>query len=405
MKNKFLFNLLKLVICLNGATLIIPNKFKAYPVFLFLVTAMLSMQSVRLKSLNYRRLFLLSLPFLIFCFSLLYTDNLLKGVSKLSTLSALIAFPLIMLLLQFTGINFKIFERLIYSSFILSVSVFGICSFLYFWCQEFTLSETIIHYSNLINIRLGLFSIHPIYFSLYIGIALILSLEKLKSLDKGPLKVLVILIIIINMMFMGILMRKGPIIFFFLACVVWMLQNKSFRSLILISALAGIIIGTITLLPKYKNFNRFEELLSISNTHEKKSSTQIRADIFKCSLKAVIESPIFGYGLGSVQQKLDECYQINTSIDEANKYNSHNQYLSIVLCSGLVGLAIFLFYLWKIIFQIKANLLHLAIIIFFLLNFFTENLLERESGVIIYSLFVSYFYYKSLHINQEEMYL
>jgi O-antigen ligase len=73
------------------------------------------------------------------------------------------------------------------------------------------------------------------------------------------------------------------------------------------------------------------------------------------------------------------------------KFNSHNQYLFICLNSGLVGLSIFLFfvfYVFKTAF-LKRDYFLLGILVFFLVAFLFENVLSRQSGVILFSFLIN----------------
>ena len=69
-----------------------------------------------------------------------------------------------------------------------------------------------------------------------------------------------------------------------------------------------------------------------------------------------------------------------------NIYNSHNQYIDIVLKTGIIGLIVFLAFLLENIYYAKRtnNRLLLTFILFYCINFFTENILLRQSGVIMF---------------------
>ena len=73
------------------------------------------------------------------------------------------------------------------------------------------------------------------------------------------------------------------------------------------------------------------------------------------------------------------------------KYNAHNQFLEIMLDNGLVGLILFLttiLYQLRLIIKRK-QMYFLAVYWSILVFLFTESLLERQNGVIIWSLFIS----------------
>jgi O-antigen ligase len=148
--------------------------------------------------------------------------------------------------------------------------------------------------------------------------------------------------------------------------------------------------------PRYNNENRFVELIDIRNN--KNSSTDVRLQIYECAIKQIGKSPIFGYGWGDIKTVLNECYAQNKSwILLQNNYNSHNQYLSILLSTGVIGFLAFLYYLFYI-FRISnksESLLLFFLILYFCFNMLTENILEREDGVIIFSFFINLFAFKN----------
>jgi O-antigen ligase len=129
-------------------------------------------------------------------------------------------------------------------------------------------------------------------------------------------------------------------------------------------------------------------------------SNSYRFQTYKCGYKLLNNNIIIGYGAGNVQLRLNECYLENNAKQMVGKYNTHNQYLDITLKTGLLGLFLFLIFLiWNIWGAIKSkNNLLLMVIIFYSIVFFTENILIRQSGVILFYfliLFLNKYSYKS----------
>lgn len=392
---KFIQNLL----LINSISLVIPNKFKAYGIALLLICTIIFSVNNNLenKKFEYKKLFSISILIFLFILSLTYSLTFNKGFNRISTMASMLVFPIIFGLL--TKSSFKITKTLqnkVFWGFVLSNFVFVIFSFLYFWNQEFNFSQTIIHYSNLINIRLGLYSIHPIYLSLYIGVSMLIIIYLIKENETKNFKTKIIggALILFFSVILAILMRKGPILFFSIAFIYLLLNYFKIKKTI-IGAFFFIVTTFIAIqyLPKYKNFNRFDEITSSNALENPSSSTAIRYKIFDCSIQKILESPILGYGVGNTQQQLDPCYA-EKGIDLSIKtYNCHNQYFSILLTTGIVGLMIYFLGLYNVIYELikNQNYLAMSILIYFLLNFLTENIIERENGMILYSFFLSYF--------------
>jgi O-antigen ligase len=390
-------NFIQILLLINSISLVIPNKFKAYGIALFLIFTIIYSVNNNLenKKFEYKKLFSISILLFLFLLSLTYSLTFGKGFSRISTMASILVFPIIFGLL--TKSSFKITETLqnkVFWGFILSNFVFVIFSFLYFWNQEFNFSQTIIHYSNLINIRLGLYSIHPIYLSLYIGVSMLILMYLIRETKNFKTKIISGVLILFFCVILAILMRKGPIIFFLISLIYLLLNYFKIRKTII--GVFFFIVTTfiaIQYLPKYKNFNRFDEITSSSSLENPSSSTAVRYKIYDCSIQKISESPFIGYGVGNTQQQLDPCY-VEKGIDLSIKtYNCHNQYFSILLTTGVIGLIIYFLGLYNVITTLikNQNYLALSIIMYFLLNFLTENIIERENGMILYSFFLSYF--------------
>lgn len=387
------------------SVLLVPNKFKAYPIIaLFLLSIRFYLKNKKINNNSFLIYFLtISAPFFLFLVSLSYSSNLKLGLSRLSTMLPIIILPLIFFLLKKGDfyINEKFSKTLMYG-FVFANVFFFIISFLFFWNLEFNFNETIVHYSNLINIRFGLFAQHPIYYSIYLGISILFLIELTLNEVSKKLKFLNILLGLILVLVLGVLMRKGPIIYLLLAISAYSFYKLNFiKYLILIAGVTIVTIISIQFLPKYKNFNRFEELISTTKYENNSSSTFIRYNIYKCSLQKIKESPLLGYGVGTTQEVLDPCYT-NSGIDLSIKtYNSHNQYFSFCLTAGIIALLIFLYCtILNISFLVKKKaFLGFSVLIFILLNFLTENVIERENGAIVYGFLISFFIFKNLHKN------
>lgn len=390
-------NFIQILLLINSISLVIPNKFKAYGIALFLIFTIIYSVNNNLenKKFEYKKLFSISILLFLFILSLTYSLNFGKGFSRISTMASILVYPIIFGLLIKSSFKItKTLQNKVFWGFILSNFVFVIFSFLYFWNQEFNFSQTIIHYSNLINIRLGLYSIHPIYLSLYIGVSMLILIYLIKETKNFKTKIIGGALILFFCIILAILMRKGPILFFSIALIYLLLNYFKIKKTI-IGAFFFIVTTFIAIqyLPKYKNFNRFDEITSSSSLENPSSSTAIRYKIYDCSIQKISESPFIGYGVGNTQQQLDPCY-VEKGIDLSIKtYNCHNQYFSILLTTGIIGLIIYFLGLYNVIYELikNQNYLAMSILIYFLLNFLTENIIERENGMILYSFFLSYF--------------
>tara|TARA_R110002096_G_scaffold436018_1_gene665121 strand:- start:178 stop:768 length:591 start_codon:yes stop_codon:yes gene_type:complete len=182
------------------------------------------------------------------------------------------------------------------------------------------------------------------------------------------------------------LASKGVILSLFLVSFIDAIQNrKNFKIVVVI------IFITISILV----FNRRFKEIFIAETYteiNENFSTSIRIGIYKCALKVISEEPILGYGIGDSQEALNLCYANESNVLLKNRYNSHNQYLDIIIKTGVFGLIFFIFFIyWNFKKAIEnRNGLVVSILGFYFILFFTENILVRQSGVILFFFLITF---------------
>ncbi|KQC34479.1 O-antigen polymerase [Nonlabens sp. YIK11] len=330
--------------------------------------------------------------FVLYCFSLLYTEDLSYGIRKIAAASSLLIFPLIIACMSKRCVQYILDRRYVLMwFFIIATLALNILAFSIFSLQ-YSFEEVIIHFVNIIRSDIPGLKIHPIYLSMHIGISMIFSLF---LVQRGLELKKILILITINIIFLAfllILIKKGPIIALVIVSgyLVFMFKN---RSLYLVFGLTAIgILATIIFVPKVNE--RFSELLQIQNTKEDlTNSTNIRFSILQCAAQVMPEAGFLGFGVGDGKEELIQCYQDNATFLAVNRYNSHNQFLGIILNAGYLGLALFsIFLLYHLIRAFnRKNHLFIATLLFYCIVMLSENILERENGVLYFSLFINLF--------------
>lgn len=381
-----------LLLLLNSCFLLIPNKSRAFPIVMLVLFTIVFYFKNRITKINFKFLLINSIVYLLFISSCLYTENIQYALKKLETTSSLFVFPFVFTLLLSTNFTLlkKEFDSILFG-FCVSVLTFLIVSFIYFWNQEFTFFETIIHYSNLVDIRLGHYRIHPIYLSIYTGTGMLFLIRLQNSYKRYMF--LWILIAILFLVFLAILGRRGPVISLFIIGIIQLFLRLNVYKIIFGVLATALFVFSLVYIPKYQDHNRFKDLYDGTILKDPSSSLSIRYHIYKCDFSLIKESPLIGYGIGDVQKKLNDCYNSIEIVLPTKIYSSHNQFIGIALISGCIGLLIYAFSLY---YNIKKTLevksyFTFAFIIFLLANSFTENILEREHGVLLYAFFTSLF--------------
>jgi O-antigen ligase len=73
-----------------------------------------------------------------------------------------------------------------------------------------------------------------------------------------------------------------------------------------------------------------------------------RVEFFTKSLELIKEKPIFGWGTGSYAQQFCRV-AISDEWCQAGKFHPHNQFMAIGVQLGLLGIGIFIYFLWSAI--------------------------------------------------------
>lgn len=384
---------------------ILPFKIKGLSVVLFLI---LSLISLRKRDLKMKGIFFFNAClFVMYALSISYSENISDAFKILETKLSLLIFPLSFVLLSANSnavssvLKFEepLKKLFLLSSFVLCVIIF-IVSLQYgnYYEQKIALQPF------LDNLNTGFYWLvdHPIYLSIYISIALLILIHLYASGNRNT-KIALLIIGLFKLFILLLLSRKGVIIAFSLSASVYVFlkQRKKANIILLITT---VLLVSIPMVNKFMpdTTKRFQEMFD-SKSYKKEvdphSSTSIRYAIYTCALEKISDSWLVGYGLGDVKRELDSCYgNISSHLLEIN-YNSHNQYLDVLLTVGLIGFILFLISLFinlRICFTNK-DYFAFCLILMFMIFMITENILDRQNGVILFAFFINFFFFKNIN--------
>lgn len=120
-----------------------------------------------------------------------------------------------------------------------------------------------------------------------------------------------------------------------------------------------------------------------SSTMQRWVYTQVGWEIFK-------QNPLVGVGSGDIRQAYRAEYQNNDrGLEERFQGISHNQFLTIGIVLGTLGLIVFLLMLAYPAWLYRRDFLYLIFLVTMLVSFLTDNTLERQSGVTLFAFFNS----------------
>lgn len=134
--------------------------------------------------------------------------------------------------------------------------------------------------------------------------------------------------------------------------------------------------------------------LVLPNKNQKSEEVNFRYGIYHCVNSVLKENWITGVGPGNVQKDLNNCYSGYTykNYDDYSKidYNSHNQYFDVLLKYGIFGLILFFIFLfWGIA---NTDLSYRIFLFLILIAMLTENILNRQVGIVFFTFFNSLFF-------------
>jgi hypothetical protein len=131
-------------------------------------------------------------------------------------------------------------------------------------------------------------------------------------------------------------------------------------------------------------------------------SFSMRLHYWEVALSQIKKKWLFGYGIGGVNQSMQEGYtSFKTQLDKNWQLRPHQQFLTITLGLGLVGL---LFFITSLIYPMMVLRKQLPVIYFVfmvltLVSFLFEDTLETIAGICFYAVFnsvmLSYIYFNS----------
>lgn len=383
-KNNFLKNIntTSVMGVIFGGFIFVPNKLKPYLLVLLIFFTLLN--KIKPKLLDFFcKVLPISFLFILYSFSLIYSDNIKEGGILVFRMLPLLIVPISFFYMD-RSVS-KIFFDFFIKSFIISLSFYSVLIFFYLnHLGCFTQDSSFGYgYSKITNDFYGI-NEHPIYISTYFSVGLLMLL-------KNPFKFKSISIILFICIFFGliILTRKGAMLGFLFCFIIYILKYKVNFWLLLVFCSSF-----ITIIINFNEINkRFFEVFSHSNiTENAQTSSGIRIIIWKNALELISKNEtFFGNGAGNVQPLLNNLYldQGHKNLSEGN-YNAHNQFLQVGLTTGLIGLIVFIISnLFFMIHNFKNNKNQSLLYVLFIIIFTTESFLERQNGLIFFALISS----------------
>ncbi len=344
--------------------------------------------------------------------SLLYSSNVERGLSELQHGLSLVILPLVIfffidriskkifdiICVVFIGANFLLVLYLQYHFYI--ENLYDRLGSITFYNLPFRERVTSLPFKDL----------NPTYLSMWFLFCVLLLtyfLFNMKRKDNFILKSLAIVLIFAFFSTTILLSSRITILAFVVALIVYMFLRikKVLHKVIMISTtvlIFCIMVFNISFLKSrlIDEFKVTEIAPPKGNLH---NSVNIRVGIYTCSWQLVKSNWLLGFGIGDVQNQLNACYDtFETDAYRITVYNSHNQFLHIIMSSGILGLLLFIMMFYnqfKLAWSTK-DYLYITFMVFMLICFLTENILVRIHGVLFFAYFNTIFIKRNLKIEE-----
>ncbi len=128
------------------------------------------------------------------------------------------------------------------------------------------------------------------------------------------------------------------------------------------------------------------------------NSVVMRLEFWKTARALIRDNFWFGVGTGDGKQEMQATYERTQSVlDKKWHLGSHNEYLSTLVKTGVVGFAIFIFALvYPLFYKRHWNFLYLSFFAIAILSFAAENTLETQPGVAFFGFFNAWMLFQGL---------
>ncbi|NDV42147.1 O-antigen ligase family protein [Flagellimonas sediminis] len=305
-----------------------------------------------------------------------------------------------MMILHYTsslGVNKlkTILEAFIASTTLLSIGSFALAAYKALWNSGNGSFFSKISYENL-----AMVIVHhqPIYFSIYVGFAIIaLAYLFLFTQKRHKLNVIYAFGFLFLLAFIFLLGSRTGILatFVCLAILTFWKSKKAFFAFLG----CGLLFFVINYSYNDSFKKRIDNVVQFNTDFDYHSDwayegLALRYMTWNCSLSCISENFWFGTGITDAQPCLDDCYKKNSyrsllyfGEHQGTKFNSHSMFLDVFVKTGFLGflVMVLLFSILLILAYKDHNILMILLIMFFLINGITESLLVREKGIVFFS--------------------
>jgi hypothetical protein len=131
-------------------------------------------------------------------------------------------------------------------------------------------------------------------------------------------------------------------------------------------------------------------------------SAMQRIEYWKTSLQIIKQHPLIGVGTGDMNIAFERQYEImNSLLKPEFRWRSHNQFFSIGVGFGIIGILWFIICLIFPAMQLKrfSDYFYLSFFVIMIVSMISEDTIETQAGVTIFAFFTSLFLFGKKNVN------
>ncbi|AJA68274.1 O-antigen ligase family protein [Myroides odoratimimus] len=348
--------------------------------------------------------------FVLLILGLLYTEDLKNSIKLIERFSSYLLIPIIfsffplVFLQKIKDVSFKAFVGGTFvSSCILILNNFY--NYYLFKGQSIVLERDIFSYDFTYHVFASLLDFHPVFYGFYVVFALVIVLEN-KTVFHKTVRVLLVFVLVICLLFLN---SRSPFLLltlYILFCIIrafvlFVKYRKGGIQLLIVVSL--VIFSSLGLNQVLKGTYLYERISSqvvweLTENKGTSYSGEFKNDSRWSRWEAIfykgMEHPFVGSGSGSEDRISLEAYKQEGLIYAVKeKYGPHNQYLSFFIEYGLVGVALFFYFLVvNVIHNIRAkNFTFLFLFVIIGVGSLFDSILYRNMAIIFFSFYASIF--------------
>lgn len=341
---------------------------------------------VAFKALTQKKglLILVSLPFWLNIFGLIYTDELNKGIDYTVRALPFLLIPLVAI--TSPKVFAKNYRAMGYAL------LFG-CLFVAVWSWYFSIQSLLennrpfkelfgpLHSNHNLLKHLDM---HATYLSVFIYTSLAFIATEYRQYIKYK-KIVLAVVFIVLLAFLFHLLSRIAIFYFILSSIIYLIYNKYWK---LLSGLAIVIIVVFGYAYSTPHNYLRDRLINNLNLFEKKtqfSKKDDRFDRLSASFEIFKQRPIFGYGTAGESKHRREIFKKNRDTIAYNEnYNAHNQFVEYLSTFGILGGLVFVIFFGTLIYLVftKRQYFYAFMLVGVFFACITESVFERSWGVV-----------------------